>query len=158
MPALQDLTDEDFKKLLDDYFAPPEKRMQMSEQEIKDLAVRLGNKVDIPLITAKKEEQILAKVILRVDGFLYDNLPNEIYDLVRSADDGISEQEAERLIARLSLLANKKIDIPYIPESAEYVAIRFVIGVIINAARENWDFERAKDAADELLVPMMQVA
>jgi len=137
---------------LDEYFAPPEKRTKMSEDEIKALASRLNEKINVPLIGETTEEKILIKVVLKVDGFLYDNLPNEIYDLVRNVDKGVDEDEAKRLITRLSILANDKINIPYIPESAEYVAIKFIIGVIINAARKQWDFDKAKNADDEILI------
>ena len=124
----------------------------MSEDEIKALASRLNEKINVPLIGETTEEKILIKVVLKVDGFLYDNLPNEIYDLVRNVDKGVDEDEAKRLITRLSILANDKINIPYIPESAEYVAIKFIIGVIINAARKQWDFDKAKNADDEILI------
>ncbi|WP_043319512.1 hypothetical protein [Microbulbifer sp. HZ11] len=152
MKTINELTETQFKELLDDYFAPPEKRQKMTEEEIRELAVRLNDKVDIPLVWETAEEKILIKVVLKVDTFLYDNLPNEIYDLVRSLDKGITESEASRLINRLSVLANKKIEIPYIPEAAEYIAIRFVIGVIINAARKEWNFELAKDAPESELI------
>ena len=151
MPTISELTDSQFKDLLDEYFAPPEKRTQMTEAEIKLLAERLNEKINVPLIGETTEEKILIKIIIKVDSFLYDNLPNEIYDLVRSLDKGISDQEAKRLIARLSKLANDNIDIPYIPESAEYVAIKFIIGVIINASRDKWDFNKAKDSTDQEL-------
>ncbi|MCQ3828752.1 hypothetical protein HXX02_04795 [Microbulbifer elongatus] len=152
MKTINELTEAQFKELLDDYFAPPEQRQKMTEEEIRELAIRLNDKVDVPLVWETAEEKILIKVVLKVDTFLYDNLPNEIYDLVRSLDKGITESEASRLINRLSVLANKKIEIPYIPEAAEYIAIRFVIGVIINAARKEWNFEMAKDAPESELI------
>ncbi len=84
----------------------------------------------------------MIKVIIKVDRFLYDYLPNETYSLIRDTISGISDAEAKRLSNRLSKLANDKIDIPYIPEKFEYIAIRFVIGSIINAARKKWDFDK----------------
>jgi len=147
MPTISELTEIQFKNLLDEYFAPPEKRTQMTKEEIKDLAKRLNGKINVPLIGETTEEKILIKIVIKIDRFLYDNLPNEIYDLVRSVDKGIDDDEAKRLIARLSKLANDNIDIPYIPESAEYVAVKFVIGVIINAARKRWDFEKAMSSS-----------
>lgn len=146
MPKIVDLTDEQFKQLLDEYYAPPGKRSKMTQNEVKALAERLNDLINVPIIGETTEEKILIKVVLKVDGFLYDSLPNEIYGLVRSVDKGLSDDEATRLISRLSCLANQKIDIPYLPESAEFIAIRFVIGVIINAARKGWDFYKAKDA------------
>ena len=90
---------------------------------------------------------------MKVDNFLYDNLPNEFYDLVRSLDEGIDDSEAKRLIKRLSKLANKKVDIPYLPEAVEYVAIRLVIGVIINSARKDWDIYKAQNVALDIEIP-----
>jgi len=106
MPKIDELTDAQFKTLLSEYFAPQDKRSKMSEAEIKDLAQRLNDRIDVPLITETREEKILIKIVIRVDSFLYDNLPNEFYDLVRSVDQGIDDEEARRLITRLSKLAN----------------------------------------------------
>ena len=153
MATINELTEEQFTQLLDEYFAPPEKRSKMTKEEIKDLAEKLNKKIDVPIINETTEEKILIKIVLKVDGFLYNNLPNELYDLVRSVDNGIDDNEAKRLIKRLSKLANKHIDIPYIPEQMEYIAIRFVIGVIINAARKQWDLARAKQELTNSEIP-----
>ena len=152
MPTINELTEDQFVNLLNEYFAPPEKRQKLTEAEIKDLAVRLNQKINVPIIGETTEEKILIKIVLRVDTFLYDNLPNEIYDLVRSSDNGIDDKEATRLINRLSVLANEKINIPYIPESAEYVAIKYLLGVVVNAARKHWNFDVAKDATESDLI------
>ena len=153
MATINELTEEQFKGLLDEYFAVPEKRTKMRMEEVKDLAKRLNAKIDVPLVRETTEEKILIKIVVKVDNFLYDNLPNEFYDLVRSLDKGIDDAEAKRLIKRLSKMANDKIDIPYIPESMEYVAIRFVLGVVINAARKQWDINRSKDALMAMDIP-----
>ena len=150
--VLTELSADEFNELLSAYFAPAEKRHQMTQEEITALASKLAAKHNIPLANEQREEKIFYKVILKVDTFLYDNLPNEIYDLVRSTDKGIDEAEATRLIHRLSQLANDKIDIPYVPEWVEYYAIKFVIGVVINAARKDWDFNKAKDASEAELM------
>jgi hypothetical protein len=158
MVTINELTEEQFKSLLNEYFAPAEKRSKMTDEEVKELAKRLNEKIDVPIIKETGEEKILIKIVIKVDRFLYDNLPNEFYDLVRSMDKGIDDDEAKRLIKRLSRLANKHIDIPYIPESMEYVAIRLVIGVIINAARKQWDMNRAKENALTMNIPINRKA
>lgn len=153
MSTLNEMTTIEFTQLLDDYFAPPVKRSKMTEEEIKDLAERVNRKVNIPMITERREERILIKIIIKIDRFLYDNLPNELYEMIRSLDRGIDDAEAKRLIKRLSELANKYINIPYIPEQAEYIAIRFVIGIIINAARKHWDLSKSKEVMESVSVP-----
>lgn len=153
MGTINELTEEQFRNLLDDYFAKPEKRTKLTAQEVKDLAKRLNKKINVPIVRETGEEKILIKVVMKVDNFLYDNLPNEFYELVRSLDQGIDDEEAKRLIKRLSKLANTHIDIPYLPEAMEYVAIRFVIGIIINAARKEWDIYKAQHLAHDLPIP-----
>lgn len=146
------MTEEDFKRILDGYFAPPEKRRKLVMEEIQEISSRLNALIDIPLISEKREQSILMKIVLKVDNFLYDNLPNELYDTIRSADQGIDDDEAKRLITRLTRLANEKIDIPYIPEIAEQVALKYIIGVVINSARKNWDFLSASRATENDLI------
>lgn len=143
MKKIGELTEQEFTGLLNEFYAPAEKRTKMTKEEIKALAIKVNPKVNIPLIKESNEEKILIKVIMKIDNFLYDNLPNEFYDLMRSLDDGIDDIEAKRLAKSLAKLANDKIDIPYIPEPAEYVVFRIVIGVIINAARKQWDIHKA---------------
>ncbi len=149
MPKIDELTDDQFKKLLDEYYAPPEARSKMTKEEIKDLARRLNKKINVPIVKETHEEKIIIKVVKRIDNFLYDHLPNEIYDLVRSLDKGIDDKEAKRLIKRLTVAANDKIDIPYLPEAAEYIAIRFIISIIVNAARKKFDLNKAIVVVDE---------
>ena len=111
----------------------------------------LNKKINVPIISETGEEKILIKIVMKIDRFLYDNLPNEFYDLVRSSNKGIDDDEAKRLIVRLSKLANQHVDIPYIPEQMEYIAIRFIIKTIINAARKQWDINIAQNASDQKL-------
>ncbi len=139
------MTDQEFKELLNGYFAPPEKRSKMSQAEIKDVAKRLNKKINVPIVKETKEEKIIIKVVMQIDRFLYDNLPNEFYDLIRTSDRGITDKEAKRLVRRLTRLANKNIDIPYLPEFAEHFAIRFVIGIVVNSARKSLKLDVASD-------------
>jgi hypothetical protein len=153
MAKISELTAEQFLQLLDEYFASPRKRSKMSQKEIIDLAERLNKKINVPIINETREEKILIKIVIKIDRFLYDNLPNEFYDLIRAVDKGIDDDEAKRLAKRLSRLANTHINIPFVPEPMEYIAIRFVIGIIINAARKQWDISRAKTALEKAEIP-----
>lgn len=152
MTKLADLTTEEFKKILGDFYAVPEKRNKMTQEEVLDLAKRLNRKINVPLVDETGEEKILVKIILKIDTFLYDHLPNEFYDLVRDQDKGIDETEAKRLVRRLTKLANEKIDIPYLPEVAERIAIKFVIGLVVRAARKAYSFAQVREDSDNLVV------
>ena len=151
--ALNSLTTDDFKTLLSEFYAEPILRNKMTEAEIKDLAQRLNKKIDVPIINETGEEKICIKIVLKIDTFLYDHLPNEFYDLVRSTDLGIDDKEAKRLVRRLTRLANEKIDIPYLPEVAEHFVLKFVIGIVVKAARKSFDFEKVRRESDNIVVP-----
>lgn len=151
MTKLADLTTEEFKKILSDFYAVPEKRNKMTQEEVMDLALRLNKKINVPLIDESGEEKILVKIILKIDTFLYDHLPNEFYDLVRDQDKGIDETEAKRLVRRLTKLACEKIDIPYLPEVAERIAIKFVIGLVVRAARKAYSFAQVREDSENMV-------
>ena len=152
MPTVADLSIDDFKVLLTDFHAVPEKRSKMEPEEIKELATRLNKKINVPIINETKEEKILVKIVFKIDNFLYDNLPNEFYDLIRSTDKGIDKREAKRLVRRLTKLANDKIDIPYIPEPMERIAFKFVIGMIVKAACKKLNLSSVLNTADNVVV------
>ncbi|HKI90303.1 MAG TPA: hypothetical protein VKA38_14850, partial [Draconibacterium sp.] len=117
------------------------------------MAQRLNKKINVPIINETGEEKILVKIILKIDNFLYDNLPNEFYELVRDVKKGIDDKEARRLVRRLTRLANEKIDIPYLPEFAEHYALKFVIGIIIKSARKNKEFKKVREESDNMVIP-----
>lgn len=152
MNTIADLTTNQFKVLLSEFYAPLEKRSKMTTEEIKELATRLNKKINVPIINETREEKILIKIVLQIDNFLYDNLPNEFYDLIRSTDLGIDNREAKRLVRRLTKLANDKIDIPFIPEPMERIALKFVIGIIVKAARKNLQLKDVLSTSDNIVV------
>ncbi len=153
MSKLNELTTDEFKSLLNDFYAEPIRRNKMTEEEIVDLAQRLNDRINVPIINETKEEKIFIKIILKIDNFLYDNLPNEFYDLIRSSDKGIDEKEAKRLVRRLTRMANDKVDIPYLPEFAEKFAIKFVIGMVVRSARKKLNFDDERKNSRELVIP-----
>lgn len=146
------LSPAEFKELLADFHATPEKRSKMTPEEMKELAERLNKKINVPIINETKEGKILYKIILKIDNFLYDNLPNEFYDLIRSTDKGIDKREAKRLVRRLTKLANNKIDIPYLPEVMERIAFKFVIGMIVKAACKKLKLSTVLETADNVVI------
>ncbi len=152
MTTVGELTPDQFKVLMSEFYAVPEKRSKMETAEIIELATRLNKKINVPIINETGEQKILIKIILKIDNFLYDNLPNEFYDLIRDSSNGIDNREAKRLVRRLTRLANDKIDIPYVPELMERIAFKFVIGMIVKAARKNLKLSTVLDTADKVVV------
>ena len=151
------LTDQQHEAVIRDYFASKELRKRLEKADVEVLASKLNEKINIPFFfSEEKEKTVLIKIVTQIDAFLYDHLPNEIYDSIRQSKDGaISDDVAKQLITRLSKLANKKIDIPYLPEKIEYLAVNFILSVIVNAMRKNWDLSKTLDQSEEITIPTM---
>lgn len=139
---ISELNNNDFNSLVDDFYAEPKLRNKLTEDEVKAIAERLNGKVNIPIIGETGEEKILVKIILKIDNFMYDNLPNEFYDLIRAADKGIDEEEAKMITSRLTKLANKKINLPFLSEKAEEKILGYVIEMLVNSAAKNQDLNK----------------
>lgn len=77
-------------------------------------------------------------IVKRIDRFFYEHLPNELYGLVQSTTDGISEDEAKEMKYILSTRLNKKFDIPYVPEWIEQEIFELVVGVIVDAMKKEF--------------------
>jgi hypothetical protein len=105
----------------------------LTEAELETIATRLNNAIDLPIMNEKTEQIVFVKIVKLIDRFLYSVLPNEIYELIRVASDGISEQDAALIEENLAELVNRKIDLPFLSESMEETVFRVVIGTIVRA-------------------------
>ena len=115
----------------------------LSEEEVGRLAALLNDKVNIPFMSENTEGKILIKLVRRVDSYLYDALPNELYEQIRDSADGISKEEAEEMKKILASRVNDKVNIKYLPESVEQKIFELLFGVLINAMRKNWNLDKA---------------
>ncbi|MGH1462027.1 MAG: hypothetical protein ACRBB6_08325 [Neptuniibacter sp.] len=137
------LTDEQHEKMLKDFFAKKSARHRLRKNELIAIAQRLNEKINLPFLSEKKEHIVLVKLILKVDSYLYEILPNEIYGLIHDLDEGFDESEAAQLAARLSKMAHQEIELPFLSDHQEYYSVTFVLSVLINAMREGSDLEHA---------------
>lgn len=129
------LTDEQKAQIANDMDSTIE---MLSDEEVLAIAAKLNKEINIPFIKEGTEATILFKTVKKIDRVIYQNLPNELYALIKSGSDGISDQDAEDLEKVLASRINKKINIPYIPEWTEEKIFRVVIRVIVNAMRKNY--------------------
>jgi len=113
----------------------------LSDEQIAALTEKLNEKVNLPIIGEKVENIVFAKIIRKIDGELYKLIPNEYYELIKDASDGISDRDADKFKARLTPLINSAVNIPIISEKKEKKIIESVLGVIIEAMRKNFKLE-----------------
>lgn len=145
---ISELNNTEFNTLVNDFYAEPKLRNKLTEDEVKALAEKLNSKINIPIVGETGEEKILVKIILKIDNFIYDNLPNEFYDLVRSTEKGIDEEEAKMIAGRLTKLANKKINLPFLSEKTEEKIFRYVIELIVNSAIKKHDLNKTLNKSE----------
>ncbi len=110
----------------------------LSDEEVEVLASRLNEQINIPFVREGTEQTILVKTVRRFDQLLYENLPNELYGLVKNANDGISDADANELENVLGNRLNRKFDIPYIPEVIEQEIFTLLVGFIVTAMRKKF--------------------
>lgn len=135
------LTKEKHKQIQDDM---DQKIEMLTNEETEKLATLLNEKINLPFINEEKEKTIFVKLVKQMDRVLYQNLPNELYGLVRDVDDGISEEEAEDLKRLLAPILDKKIDIPYVPEEMEKSIFEIFISLIVRGMKKGYSVLKKK--------------
>lgn len=105
----------------------------LSNEEIEAIARKLQQNRNLPFINEEKEYIVFVKIVRSLDQVLYENLPNEIYSTIWDSDTGIERHEKNRLVKSLTKFINSKIDIPYLPETAEKHLIKGFLHLIVNA-------------------------
>nr|WP_320000127.1 hypothetical protein [uncultured Draconibacterium sp.] len=116
----------------------------LTDAEVNALAQKVNNAINLPFLKEDKEFVVFAKVIKWVDQQLYKLLPNEYYELVKDATDGISKEEAIKIEERLTPLINNVINIPVLTEKQEEKLISLVLGLIINAMIKGFKLEEVQ--------------
>jgi len=111
-----------------------DKKVEMlSDSEINAIAIKLNDKINLPFLDEAKELVVFGKIVKWIDKVLYKLLPNEYYELVKDATDGISEEEADNIQERLTPLINNIVNIPFLDEKQEAKLISLVLDIIIKA-------------------------
>ncbi len=135
MPTTITLTNDQVQAILDD----ADKKVEMlSMQELEVIASKLSEVVKIPFLglSEKQKQVILVKIVKQIDRALYKVLPNEVYEMVKDAHDGISEEEAKKIKTRLAQIVNKVVDIPIVGEEVEELIFETVLDLIVLAMQK----------------------
>jgi hydrogenase maturation factor HypE len=110
----------------------------LTDEEVEVIASKLNNKIDLSIVNEKVEQIIFVKIVKQFDRLLYQNLPNELYGLVKIASDGISEKEAKNLKSILGARLNSKFDISYVPEAVEQEIFEMLVDLIVDAMKKEY--------------------
>lgn len=127
-----------------------EKVEMLSDSEVNALAKKVNQAINLPFLKEEKEFIVFVKVIKWIDQQLYELLPNEYYELVKDANDGISKEEAINIEERLTPLINNVVNIPVLTEKHEEKLISLILGLIINAMIIGFKLEEISPAPASL--------
>jgi hypothetical protein len=109
------------------------KTPRLTDREMLVLANQINDVINIPFVGEEKELIIFFRIIHWIDNLLYDLLPNEYYALIRSLENGITQEEANLIIKRLTPIINEAVNIPFVPEAIEGRIISIILSIIILA-------------------------
>ena len=132
------------KKNLEQIKSDQKKVEMLTDAEVNALAQKVNMVINLPILNEEKEFVVFVKIIKWIDQKLYEILPNEYYELINDATDGISKDEAVALEQRLTPIINNAIDIPIISERQEEKLISLVLGIIINAMVKGFKLEETE--------------
>lgn len=138
MSSLTSLSPEKMAEIRHQYFM---KSSMLTDNEILHLARKVNQVVNLPFISEEKELIVFCRIVHWVDVKLYSLLPNEYYSLIRNSSDGISEDEADLIVERISPLIAGVVDIPFVPEAIEKRVIALILSLIINAMIKGFKLE-----------------
>jgi hypothetical protein len=127
------LTEDQRKQVLHEFDVQIE---MLSAEEVEVLASKLNKKIDLPFITEGTEQIIFVKTVKVFDRLLYQNIPNELYGLIKNTSDGISDKDAEELKLVLGSRLSKSLEIPYVPEWVEQQVFEILIGLVVDAMKK----------------------
>lgn len=136
------LTDEQYQTIIGNEL----RTEKLTKNELEIIATKINKKINIPLIGEEKEQMIISKIVNRMDKFIYDNLPDEVYGLIHTMDDGIiDEKEFELIKERISKLINNFINIPIINEKKEEKIINIFLNIIFNSMKKGNSIIKSKE-------------
>lgn len=124
------LTEEQRQKIVKD---AEETKMLLTDEEVEKIASKVNEKINLPFLSEDKEQIVFVKIVRLLDRSLYTLLPNEIYECIRMAQDGIDSEEAETIKTRITKAINNLVNLPFLTENQEEILFGIVIGIIINA-------------------------
>jgi hypothetical protein len=113
----------------------------LSDAQVNALAQQVNKAVNLPFLREEKELVVFAKVVRLIDQKLYQLLPNEYYELIKDANNGISKEEATVIEQRLTPLINASVNLPILSEKQEEKLIGLILGLIVNAMVKGFKLE-----------------
>ena len=103
-----------------------------TEEKIAAIVEAVNAATDVPFIGEVTE----GKAITFVAKKTLVHLPDRALDAILSVSDGLSDDEIAMLTDVLTSFVNQAVDVPWVPETVEELAIRQAVSFILLKAKE----------------------
>ena len=104
----------------------------LTSEQIDDLATKINEKVNIPIIGEKAEEKLLEKVLTELDDKVAQHLPDNLKAIWAKMSDGITTDEVNQLRDAVVTLANEKINLPILGEKGEAKVFNLIFDALFS--------------------------
>ena len=109
----------------------------LSEEQIQFIVDRVNEKVNLPILGEKAEGKLIRKAVDKVLKSLEENLPEEIFEFLDNASDGIEPgMDTEEMKKNTVNFLNKEINLPIVGEKFEEKLFTEVVDLIFNALKK----------------------
>lgn len=102
------------------------------EEKITAIVDAVNASTDVPFIGEVTEGKAIEYVATRT----LVHLPDRALDAILTVSDGLSDDEIAMLTDVLTSFINQAVDVPWVPESVEELAIRQAVAFILDKAKE----------------------
>lgn len=104
----------------------------MTKTEKIDYILEAANKsLDLPVLGEQSEAWLLGH-----GRSLLERMPDRVLDVVLTVSDGLEADEVERLRKEVVELANKAIDVKYVPEAMEELVLDRFLTFLFEACQK----------------------
>lgn len=105
---------------------------KLTEEELEVRAKEMARERNFPFVKEENEWLVYKAILRKVDHFLFEHVPPELYAMVKESRGEMEENERKKLADKIAKYANEKIDMPYLPEVAEKVVLKMVVLFLLN--------------------------
>jgi hypothetical protein len=116
----------------------------LTEAQMKFIARRLNEKINVPLIGENAEFKLLMMAVRKINRVLEQELPEELIEFLTDLAKGFEpEDDLEEIKRNTVVFLNKEVNLPIIGEDKEEKLITEVVDLLFNAMRKHRKLEEA---------------
>jgi hypothetical protein len=118
----------------------PKPTLMLTQQQIDDLAERVNEEVDLPIIGENIEKGLLKLALNKIVEVLDRELPQEMKDTINDISKGVEfdgKRDFQELVDNTISFLNKEVNIPLVSDQRENEIFKSVSNALVEALQKN---------------------